>query len=79
MKVLLDDFTDTSKAVRVHIIELLEESSEYFDKILLKLKAKKQGEREVAARGIGKWLENPKVDDEIKEKINESLKDLKCV
>ena len=57
-EVILNNFADNSKLVKEHIIEIFKDSIKYFDKVILKLNAKKQGEREVAIKVLEKWLKD---------------------
>jgi len=75
-EVILNNFSDTSKLVKEHIVEIFKESIKYLDKVLLKLNAKKQGEREVAVKVLEKWLKNEEVKKQEKDTILENLNNL---
>ena len=72
-QIILDNFSDTSKVVKEQIIDIFKDSVKYLDKVILKLNAKKQSEREVAIRVLEKFIDNNKVNEEEKNIIIENL------
>lgn len=78
-KVLINNFDDNSKAVKEEIVNLFTNSEiniKYLDFILIKLEAKKQGEREVAIRILDKWNKCENIEDGTKALIVENLNKL---
>ena len=75
-EVIINNFSDTSKIVKEHIVEIFKDSIKYLDKVILKLNAKKQGEREVAIKVLEKWLKNENIKKEEKDEIIENLNNL---
>lgn len=75
-EVILNNFNDTSKVVKEHIIEIFKNSIKYLDKVLIRLNGKKQGEREVAIKILDKWLKDKNTKKEEKDKIAENLNNL---
>ena len=78
--ILINNFSDNSKQVKDKIIEIFSDNKDnivYFDMILEKLKAKKQGEREVAIKILDNWTNSKTmaITDEIKKVILNSLKE----
>ncbi|AZV59011.1 DUF4132 domain-containing protein [Clostridium sp. AWRP] len=76
IKVVLDKFGDGSKKVKEKIVEVFTNSSsnlKYMEGVLDRLKAKKQGEREVAIRILSKWLNEEGIEEERSKLIKECL------
>lgn len=75
IKAVLDEFGDSSKKVKEKIIELFTNdlnNISYMDDVLNKLKAQKQGEREVAVKILSKWHDK-NIREERKKLIKDSL------
>lgn len=72
-KVLVNNFGDGSKKVKEKLVELFENEPEYMELITDKLKAKKQGEREVSINILSKWLTGDNLHSEKKEAIKSLL------
>lgn len=72
-KILVNNFGDGSKKVKEKLAELFANEPEYMEFITDKLKAKKQGEREISINILSKWCAGDSLQNEKKEAVKSLL------